>query len=111
MVTQLPTQQPCESVMLQHVHRNFEGLLESLKEGKPLPPWAVKALHLISLSAKLSYGDDGNLKELLSPLSPKQCTLEEIYESAFLRLEHMNMEDLSRISCMIGLISYTKKKK
>lgn len=84
------------------VNKEVRNLLDSLEEGDSLPLRIEGALQVISLSARVLFGDDGGLTRLLRPSSPEQLSLENGYQAAFSRLEELEVADLLRIYNMVG---------
>lgn len=84
------------------VNKEVRNLLDSLEEGDSLPLRIEGALRVISLSARVLFGDDGGLTRLLRPSSPEQLSLENGYQAAFSRLEELEVADLLRIYNMVG---------
>eukprot|EP00250_Pteridium_aquilinum_P011736 c20272_g2_i1 orf=56-1927(+) len=94
------------------VNEEVKRALDHLKEGDPLPACLEGALQVISLSARVLFGNDGGLAGLLRPLSPEKLTLENDFQAAYKQLEKMEAADLSRICSTLrnGLEEPPKRK-
>lgn len=79
------------------IRKKASQILDYLIEGDVLPLPIDRALHVISLSARVVYGDDGGLIKLLRPLSSVQQTLEDGLLAAFSQLRRMKAVELANV--------------
>ncbi|KAH7365595.1 hypothetical protein KP509_18G036600 [Ceratopteris richardii] len=102
------------NVHLRTVHAVNSVVAESLsklKENEPLPAFLEGALHIISLSARILYGNDGGLSVLLKPLSAEKVVLEKSFWKAYSQLERLSDTNLSRVRDTLGKQSVSKPMK
>ncbi|MCO5584087.1 hypothetical protein L7F22_038010 [Adiantum nelumboides] len=84
------------------VYKEVEKVMNQLTEDDMLPASLEKALHAISLSARLLLGNDGGLAGLLKPLPAEKLALEREFSAAYNQIKNLDDVNLSRVSNLLG---------